>query len=54
MNCLICELLSLREVWAGGWGWGGDSSRGWGRSIFTGEELGGFYITYVGGEEGLM
>lgn len=50
MNCLICELLSLREVWAGG----ATPAEVGDKAFLLGRNWGGFYITYVGGEEGLM
>lgn len=47
MNCLICELLSLQEGWAGG-----DSTRGLGQCVFNGEGVGRLLHCVCWGREG--
>lgn len=44
-NCLICELLSPREVWAGG----ATPAEGWGQSVFTREGVGGSSMSCMAG-----
>lgn len=47
-NCLICELLSLREVWAGGV----TPAEGWGTKRFYRGGSGGASTSCTGGDGG--